>query len=309
MEYWFVASGGGSKGAPYHAGVLKRRAEQGVEYVGGAGSSAGGLAAAAVVQHHTLVEAAAYIEELALTVETSDIHKRKFPFGVLHGLFNGSGSFRTAKPFVEYMKGVMDPAKIASTGKKLRLGVTALTDPPGSQDHTDEAAPGAVPFFVIDETFDPLWAAGYATSAFPGVFEPQLINGRWCIDGGIQVVTPISAAIAAGATHIDAVVAETPWPSYKPTKEKMPSGVDVLLRSLELAIHRLTWVDIKYTQLINELVSSGHPGHSNKRYVHLNVIHPDSSLNDDSMDFKPEEAAQILLRGYEKAGEVPPFTE
>ena len=32
MNRWLVASGGGSKGAPFHAGFLQARAEQGIEF-------------------------------------------------------------------------------------------------------------------------------------------------------------------------------------------------------------------------------------------------------------------------------------
>ena len=290
MNRWFVGSGGGSKGSPFHAGFLKARAEQGIEYTGAAGVSAGGLAALAVALNPSLAEAAVYLEDLALTVTTPDIHKRRF-FGKLAGLW--SSSYRTAEPFQEY---IQEAFKGKTLHKQLRLGITAVTD--DRMPDTEEGAPGATAYFTVDETFEPLWRAGYATSAFPGVFEPMKIDGRWCLDGGIQVVTPIAAAIEAGATHIDCVVADTPWPSFKPTEKSPGNTVEVLLRSLELAVHRNTWTDVRYTQAINALVESGHVLGEGKRYVELNVVHPTSTLNSDSMDFVPKEAAEIALRGY-----------
>lgn len=296
MKRWFAGSGGGSKGAPFHAGFLKARAEQRVEYEGASGVSAGGLAAMSIAMHPTLREASEYLEGLALSAKTEDIHKRRF-FGALSGLWNPS--YRTAAPFVEYMKRVTEGKRAC---KKLRLGITAITD--GPLPDTEEGAPGATSYFTVDEDFTPLWEAGYATSAFPGVFEPMKIQGRWCLDGGVQVVTPIASAIEAGATHIDVVIAETPWPSFKPTEDDPGNTIDVLLRALELAVHRLTWVDVRYTQRINQLVQLG--AEVDKRYVEMVVVHPTSSLNADPMNFDPEEAAQIALRGYNKGIENPP---
>lgn len=254
-----------------------------------------------IAMHPTLKEAAEYLEELALSATTKDIHRRHFPFGRLHGLWEGS--YRTASPFIDYMKKVTKGKKMH---KQLRLGITALTDPPNELPDTEEGAPGSIAYFTLDETYEPMWEAGYATSAFPGVFEPIKIQNRWCLDGGVQVVTPISDAIKAGATHIDVVVAETPLPSYRPTGD-MPNTLSNLLRSLELAIHRLTWVDIRYTQRINQLVELGHPDVANKRLVHMTVVHPTSNLNSDPMEFNPKEAAQIALRGYNQGIENPPL--
>jgi len=75
----------------------------------------------------------------------------------------------------------------------------------------------------------------------------------------------------------------------------------VLLRSLELAIHRLTWVDIAYTLQVNKLVATGHPSAEGKRHVEVRVANPDSPLNKDSMEFDPEEAVGISMRGYDAA--------
>lgn len=295
---WWAGSGGGSAGSAWHAGYLKRRAEAGIEYAGAAGVSSGALGALAIVMFYALTDSAAYFERLALRVTTDDVHRRHFPLGKLHALWRGA--WRDAGAFRELCKAEVDGKAARETGKLLRLGITALTEPPGEMADRDEGAPGAVAYFTLDESYVPLWQAAYASSALPGIFEPAKIQDRWCVDGGVQVVTPVAAAIEAGAMHIDVSIAEPPTPRYRPT-EGMPKTIDVLLRSLELAVHRLTWVDLRYTQRINDLVQARHPSAAGKRFVHLNVSHPTSPLNDDAMIFDPKEAAQIALRAYEAA--------
>jgi len=294
---WWAGSGGGSAGSAWHAGYLRRRAEAGVQYAGAAGVSAGAFAAAAVAMFHDLTDAAAMFHTLALGVRTSDLLRRHFPLGRVHALWDSAAM--NSDPTIELLKRHLDARAVAASGKQLRIGISALTQPPGEAADVEEGAPGAVAYFTVDETYVPLWEAVYASSANPGIFRPRLVRGRWCVDGGIQVVTPLRAAIDAGATHVDLSIANTPHPRpmvREATQEL--STVDVLLRSLELAIHRLTWVDLRYTQRINSLVEAGHADAEGMRYIHLNVSHPDSPLNDDPMAFVPEEATAIALRGY-----------
>ena len=59
-----------------------------------------------------------------------------------------------------------------------------------------------------------------ASAAIPGVFPPVTIEGRTFIDGGIVDDTPISQAIAAGAT--DVWVLSTGYSCALPTPPKTP---------------------------------------------------------------------------------------
>lgn len=294
---WWVGSGGGSAGSAWHAGYLLRRSEVGVQYAGASGVSAGAFAAAAVAMFRDLADAAPYFHNLALRVTTEQLLRRHFPFGIMHALWDSAA--KNSDPTFDLLKEHLDGRAVATSGKQLRIGISALTQPPGEAADTSEGAPGAVAYFTVDETYVPLWEAVYASSANPGVFRPRVIRGRWCVDGGIQVVTPLRAAIEAGATHVDVSIADTPHPAPKvQSPEDKLSTIDVLLRSLQLAIHRLTWVDLKYTRRMNSLVESGHADGEGKRFIHLNVSHPSSALNPDPMVFDPEEASAIALRGY-----------
>ncbi|HYM10532.1 MAG TPA: patatin-like phospholipase family protein [Bryobacterales bacterium] len=48
-----------------------------------------------------------------------------------------------------------------------------------------------------------------ATCAYPGLFLPVEIGGRWLVDGGISVSAPVDAVREMGATHVIAVYLHT----------------------------------------------------------------------------------------------------
>jgi len=55
------------------------------------------------------------------------------------------------------------------------------------------------------DVLDPL----RASCAYPGLFLPVEIGGRWLVDGGISLQVPVEAAAALGATHVVAVYLRT----------------------------------------------------------------------------------------------------
>ncbi|MEO7072353.1 MAG: patatin-like phospholipase family protein [Rhodanobacter sp.] len=59
-----------------------------------------------------------------------------------------------------------------------------------------------------------------ASAAVPGVYPPVSINGRWLIDGGVANNTPISVAVALGATRV--IVLPT---GFACALERAPSGI------------------------------------------------------------------------------------
>jgi len=58
-----------------------------------------------------------------------------------------------------------------------------------------------------------------ASSSLPFIFPPQNLGDYWYIDGGVRMVTPIEAAIGAGADKVYAVVC---------SQDKMTPGVSVI---------------------------------------------------------------------------------
>lgn len=73
-----------------------------------------------------------------------------------------------------------------------------------------------------------------ASAAIPGVFPPVAIGGRWFIDGGIVDNTPISQAIAAGAT--DVWVLSTGYSCALPTPPR--SAVAMALHGLAMLVEQ-----------------------------------------------------------------------
>ena len=280
-----VLSGGGSKG-PFHVGAVQRLiGELGIHYPILCGVSVGAMVAGFLAMYPKGDEAQAALEldRLFLSIRNRDVWKHWKFFRRAAALWKPS--ILNTAPLQELVKKRLDGKRIRDSGKKLRIGAVSLTK--GN-------------YQVFTEETVPLHLAILASSAFPGFFTPIHMADQWWTDGGVQHVTPIKSAIKAGATAIDVVITEPreASPGFNPD----PDAPDVLLRSLELMVHQLTWADVKHARMINVLVEAGlAPG---KRHVPIRVISPDSSLNGDSLNFDPEEAVTIAGHGYRKAVEL-----
>ena len=295
MSSWFVASGGGSKGAPWHTGVLSALSKNGVEFEGFSGVSAGAIVSAACAMFESLEDAVPYIEKHVLTVETGDIWKRWFPFGSLHGLWKKS--LRNSKPLFDLLESTIDDGMIRASGKQLRIGAVRITAKAG-EGPQGSTKPG---YEVFDETFSPMWKAVAASSAFPGFLLPVEMDGEWYVDGGPAVVTPIASAIRAGATEVHVSVSH---PRSLRRPDNIGNALDVIVQTIETMMHRITWEDVKQTELWNRLVLEGSDAAGGKRHVKMFVYSPDEVLNKDSLEFVPEEAGAIFRSGFERAEEV-----
>jgi len=98
------------------------------------------------------------------------------------------------------------------TGVQLRLAMVQLES--GELRHVNEAGlfvddPGAPGVSRAD--------AAIASSSIPGVFEPVKLNDRIYVDGGMRSITPIQAAIEAGADVVYAAISSNPEAGDKPS--------------------------------------------------------------------------------------------
>jgi NTE family protein len=277
-----VLSGGGSKG-PFHVGFCKHMiGELKTHYDILCGISVGGLVASFLAQYKRGQEelAAQELTDQFLPIRNENVWKSWFLFGKLAGLWKSS--FLNSSPLESLIFTRLDINRIRASRKKLRIGAVSLTQ--GT-------------YHIFDETYPDLPAAVLASAIYPGFLSPTYINNEWWVDGGIQQVTPIKAAIDAGATEIDVVVTAPSSPTFG--FEHDPETVDVILRALDLMTHRLTWVDIQYAQRINELVRAG--ALPSKREVKIRVAAPLQELNRDPLHFDPKEAREIASLGYHAA--------
>ena len=288
-----VLSGGGSRGQ-YHVGVLKNLYKtRKIQHDIISGVSVGALIGSFLAQYPKGQEDVAVdaLANLFTNLTTDNVHK-SWPLGIFSGVFNKQ-SFRNSSPLREMVRKHIKPHMIATSGKKLRVGVTLL-QPKSLKTEI------ATNYQVFTEKSDSLTEVVMASSALAPFLEPVTLNGQLAIDGAIQAITPIRAAIDAGATVIDMVACYPPYLTY--TRKDQLNAVGIGLHVIDLLIQKLTWVDIDQTRRINELTQLQGPG--GKRYVELNVIAPKQDLIVNSLNFVPSEAKRLQALGYDDAKAV-----
>lgn len=283
-----VMSGGGVKGA-VQVGMLGSLLEQEAkDYDLLAGISVGAINAAYLAQADkgftNLIKQHSALTEFWLKISgNKDIWKHWFLIHEIAGLIY-KDSFYNSKPLHELLKKNIDDNKIHASKRMLRLGVTAY----GSGDYS-----------VVDETENNIWEWVAASSAFPGFFLPIRRNNEIWVDGGARVVTPIKAAIEAGADKIDVLLASPLTFVKKDIQDNKLgtkiSGLRVALRAIEMATHELFVRDIKMVEAVNELVKNGAaPG---KRAIDLRVFHPDKEIVDFALEFDPKKIREMIEMG------------
>lgn len=96
----------------------------------------------------------------------------------------------------------------------------------------------------------PLVPALLASAAIPGVFPPVRLGGRTLVDGGVANNTPVSTAVALGATRI--VVLPTGSPC---SCDGLPRGaLFAMLHALNIAIARQLAIDVARFRAQVELI-------------------------------------------------------
>ncbi len=285
-----VLSGGGSRGQ-YHIGALRHLyREKKISHQIISGVSVGGLIGSYLAQYREGLESYALdqLAEVFTPLKTSDVHKG-WPLGMLDGILRKK-SFRDSSPLRKLVHKHIDTDKVVASGKKLRIGVTLL-QPVAQEDNL------VTNYQVYNEGSMYLKEAILASSALSPFLEPVMLADAMAIDGGVQAVTPIKAAIDAGAKVIDMVCC---YPSSLIfTKKKGVTAVDLTMHVLDLLIQKLTWVDIDQTRYINKIVAASST--DKKKYVELNVIHPRSELLVNPLTFAMKDAQTLQAQGYQDA--------
>lgn len=280
-----VLSGGGSRGQ-YHVGAISHLiGDLHMDFSLYAGVSVGALIASFLAQFKSGEEsrAATALEALFSPVTDDDIWKNWWPFKKLMGVWKTS--FLDSSPLERLVFDRLDVRKIRESEKKLRIGAVSLT---------------SGKYEVFDEKHIPLSRAVLASASFPAFFKPIRMEDQWWSDGGVKTVTPLMAAIKAGATDIVSITS-SPVGSVSGFS-KDPDAIKVALRAIELQSDEIVDNDIKIALMYNELVAAGK--RPNKRHVNIKVIRPKKLLNEDSLRFSPDEAEKIQMIGYRDAVEA-----
>jgi NTE family protein len=277
-----VLSGGGVKGA-YQVGALKYlMGECHQEYDIVCGISVGALNAAGIsqIEKGKPVEAISWLEDFWRTKikGTSSIHKRWFPFGVVHSLWKES--IYNSKPLIDLVTKNFDLIKACNNGRDISVGAVCL--------HTGE-------YRFVSSNEPGFLNHVLASSSFPVFLTPIEIEGKLWSDGGIVNVTPIGEAIKRGATDIDILMCSNPFRNNEVTGE-MDAIPDVLFRMLDLMVDQIMRADIKIVGLKNDLAEI----EDKYKNIKMRILMPQPGLCSNSLEFIPQEIAQMIEKGYQE---------
>lgn len=248
-----------------------------------AGVSVGALVASvlAMYPHSEVQDALAHLERLFSDVKNRDVWKR-WPLGWFSALWKPS--LYNSKPLEEWVLRELDVDKVRRSGKELRVGAVSLT---------------TGKYKIFDQQYPQLTRAVVASASFPGAFLPVELDGELWTDGGARNVTPLGAAIAAGCDEVDVVICE---PAEIPPKVfGSVTAPKVLARTVRIMINEAQNDDLRFCQLHNEMSATGC---SDRRHVDVRVIRPLDELNDNPLNFSPEEAVRIRAIGYSDARRI-----
>lgn len=222
----FVLSGGGVLGA-IQVGQLRALIEAGIEPDLLVGTSVGALNAAAIAADPS-TESVDRLADIWRSVRTED-------------LFPGSR--------------VQRAVKLVRRSDHLypNHGVRRLIDRIGARTFEELAKPLVVVAASLRDgkevgfTAGPLTPALLASTALPGVFPPVMVNGELHIDGGVVNHTPISQAVAMGATKLYVLTCGGERPAERPIRRPL----DVLVQAFAHSRATRTELDLqRYAQQV-----------------------------------------------------------
>ena len=263
-----VLSGGGSKGA-YQVGVLKRwMFEEGRDYDIIVGTSVGAINAAGLCQIELGKPKESYLHLEKIWDRVNDSKIKKSWFGWYFASLWKS-SIYDSEPLRKWIQEELDPVAIAASGRKLRIG--AVSETTGKE-------------FIANENTKNLAEWVYSSAAFPLAFKPGLIGGEEWTDWGIRTVTPIGAAIKAGADEIDVITTfniDLPLNNWKPTYRAVGARG---IRDLDIMMNEIMLGNLRAVGDRNLIAKLGGP----YKDIKLNIQMPSVPIQYDSLDFSSE---------------------
>jgi hypothetical protein len=210
------------------------------------------------------------------------------------GLWDGKARGKLLRKLVD--EG--DPAALTASGPRLVVSALALDrgrvthftswpDPsPEFRARVEEQLGEVVPLRDADEVV----RAAVASSAIPGIFEPERISGRDFVDAGGFSNQPIHVALAADS---DAVLVVLLSPSHSPTMGAETGDlVSLAGRLLEFA----NWRDLQ-TELRSLPAGWDRAG----GMARVCVVEPDRALPGTVLGFDPGQAGALITLGERDA--------
>lgn len=147
------------------------------------------------------------------------------------------GSFVDTAPYDGLLHSLINEAEIRQSSRVLRITAT-------------DWVAGTPRYFSNSDFHDDLgFRAVVASTAIPGVFPPERIDGRIYVDGGVVENTPLSSAIQAGGTSLHVIYLD-PKPSVIRLRGE-PNTVDTTLRVYYIMLATKIAEDIETARWIN----------------------------------------------------------
>lgn len=269
-----VLSGGGAKGA-FQVGALKHLlGDFSIHYDILTGISVGALNSSFLAMFSAGEEKDAIdgLCEIWEGVDDGRIFRQRYPLGKFLSMALsavGSQSLYDSSPLIKLISSNLDVDRLKNSGKQLRVGAVSLK--------TGE-------YRTWGEQDEDIVRAVAASSAFPGFFNPILIDGEKWTDGGVREVVPIQDALDLGATELDVLVTSPPGLSSLNTE-----GLNVIEAAPRI-------IDAMSEEIMeNDLAASY--GSSAK----VRILRPEKILLRNALDFSTDKIQENMELGYEMA--------
>lgn len=266
-----VLSGGGSHGA-YENGALQwLLAHKEVKYDLLCGISVGALNCAVLSMFELGQEKAAArsLANLWFQISNKRIYKEHPIFKRVSALWKNS--IVDSHPLLDFIDKKYAHAQTTDAKRQLIVGAVSLTT--GKYEEFNQQSMH-------------LTNAIKASSAYPVFFTPVYFKDQWWADGGIKEIAPVEAAVKAGATEIDLIIAAPAdcklWP------DKHPETLDIALRVLNLTYEEILDDDL-------HLCVDKHPN------VKIRILRPSQELQGSSVEFNQRDIIALTDLGFKDA--------
>lgn len=254
MSLGLALSGGGSKGAA-HIGVLQALEEEGIKFDYISGTSSGSIIAALYACGYKPKELLNFFNMYCNQIGDYD---KTVPFKIMSTAFTGKiGVKGLAKgDKLEYIiknfcgkKGISDISQV-----KFPLAIPAVDINSGevvyfsskSIDNTNNFSRNLFDDIPTYKYSGNLCSIVRASSSFPGVFEPKILDGRILVDGGVRVNTPISVLRKMGADKVIAVS----FDKNKKYTDNSLNIVSVSIKSFDIMSHQVNEAELNSSDVI-----------------------------------------------------------
>lgn len=254
MKIGLALSGGGAKGAA-HIGVLKALEEENVNIAYISGASSGSIIASLYACGYTPNEIIYLFNMYCRYIADFD---KLIPFKVAGTAFTGkinvSGLAKGNK--LEYIlqnfcnkKGISDISDL-----RFPLAIPTVDINSGEVIYFLSKSINDVHNFSRDE-FDDIPTYKYngrlcsivrASSSFPGVFEPKIIEGKVLVDGGVRVNTPVSITRHMGADKVIAINLDV----NKSYMNNSLNIVSVALKAFNIMSHEINKKELEKADIV-----------------------------------------------------------